>query len=235
MDAAVLVLTGLVCVASTRGVAGWVVHATTIMAIAATLGTILLFVLPRIEPVLANCAVHSPLRRFASTGVREVAGEFLQGMRSLQEAPRACRFAGLTILIWLLDACAAVTVARALDLSLSLHTAFLLLAALGLSSAAPSTPGYIGIYQFVAVTVLMPLGFTRTHALAYILLYQGVLYCVVLFWGGIFAWRFAGIRFDRRWRSVTDSDSEAGKTSVTARPDLSPALQSIHQGEPSLY
>ena len=62
-------------------------------------------------------------------------------------------------------------------------TAFLLLAGMGLGSALPSTPGYVGIYQFVAVTVLTPFGFSRDSALALILLLQAMGYVVVLAFG----------------------------------------------------
>jgi spermidine synthase len=63
--------------------------------------------------------------------------------------------------------------------------AFLLIAALGLASALPSTPGYVGIYQFVAVTVLPPFGLSRTDAIAYILVAQALAYVVIGFWGSI--------------------------------------------------
>ena len=58
-------------------------------------------------------------------------------------------------------------------------------AALGLGSALPSTPGYVGVYQFVAVTVLTPFGFTRTDAIAYILVAQALMYVVIGFWGSV--------------------------------------------------
>ncbi len=216
MDVAALVLIGLTCMATVRGLAGWVVHTTVVMAIAAALGTTVLLALPRAEPALARFAAHSRLRGFKSSAISIMLREFLLGMRSLQEPVRACQFVGLTAVIWLLDALAVATVARALDLSFSLQTAFLLLAALGLASAVPSTPGYIGIYQFVAVTVLMPLGLTRTHALAHILLYQTVVYCVVLFWGGICSWQAAGVRLNGRWRIFGD---EAGPENVDTEMD----------------
>jgi hypothetical protein len=41
----------------------------------------------------------------------------------------------------------------------------------------------VGIYQFVAVTVLTPFGFSRTDAIAYILLAQAVQYVDITFWG----------------------------------------------------
>ena len=56
----------------------------------------------------------------------------------------------------------------------------MLLTALGLGSALPSTPGYLGVYQFAAVTVLTPFGFSRDAALAYILVAQALGYAVVL-------------------------------------------------------
>src|SRR6266851_4096400 len=73
--------------------------------------------------------------------------------------------------------------AHAIGLSIGLPLAFLLIAGLGLGSALPSTPGYVGIYQFVAVSVLTPFGLSRTDAIAYILFYQAVSYVVVLSWG----------------------------------------------------
>jgi hypothetical protein len=59
----------------------------------------------------------------------------------------------------------------------------LLLTGLGLASALPSTPGYVGIYQFVAVTVLAPLGVAKAAALAFILLAQASGYVVLLLLG----------------------------------------------------
>ncbi|MHC1732040.1 MAG: lysylphosphatidylglycerol synthase domain-containing protein [Bacteroidales bacterium] len=73
----------------------------------------------------------------------------------------------------------------AFNLTLSIPQAFILLAALGLSSAIPSTPGYVGVYQIVAVAVLVPLGFRQEDALVYILAYQAFNYILVGVWGGI--------------------------------------------------
>ena len=73
----------------------------------------------------------------------------------------------------------------ALGFTMPISAAFLLIAGLGLGSALPSTPGYVGIYQFVAVTVLEPFGFSRTDAIAYILVAQALRYVVIGFWGAL--------------------------------------------------
>jgi uncharacterized membrane protein YbhN (UPF0104 family) len=57
-------------------------------------------------------------------------------------------------------------------MQMSLAIALLLIVGLGLGSALPSTPGYIGIFQFVAVTVLIPFHYTRAAAIAFILVAQ---------------------------------------------------------------
>jgi uncharacterized membrane protein YbhN (UPF0104 family) len=43
----------------------------------------------------------------------------------------------------------------------------------------------VGIYQFVAISVLTPFGFARTDVVAYILLFQAMTYGVLLVWGTI--------------------------------------------------
>ena len=57
----------------------------------------------------------------------------------------------------------------------------------------PSTPGFVGIYQFVAVTVLVPFGYSQSEALAYILVSQVVYYAVVTALGIIGIWRLSTI------------------------------------------
>jgi uncharacterized membrane protein YbhN (UPF0104 family) len=77
----------------------------------------------------------------------------------------------------------AIAGGRALGLTFSFRVALLLLTGLGLGSALPSTPGYVGIYQFVAVTVLTPFGIGRDEALAYILVSQVLGSLIVLAFG----------------------------------------------------
>ena len=112
-------------------------------------------------------------------------------MRALQHRSRAISFLSLTTAIWLIDSVAALEVADAFHLTLTVFQALFLIATLGLASAAPSTPGYVGIYQLVAVTIVPTFGATRAEALAYILAYQAVTYIVVTFWGLISIWRLS--------------------------------------------
>jgi uncharacterized membrane protein YbhN (UPF0104 family) len=59
-----------------------------------------------------------------------------------------------------------------------LSVAMLLIVALSLSSALPSAPGYVGVYQFVAVTMLKPFGISPSLAIAFMLVTQALNYAV---------------------------------------------------------
>jgi uncharacterized membrane protein YbhN (UPF0104 family) len=77
-----------------------------------------------------------------------------------------------------------------------IRVALLLLAGMGLGSALPSTPGYVGIYQFVTVSILTPFGVSHDDALAYSFVSQALGYVVVLALGlpclyRVKDWRYA--------------------------------------------
>jgi hypothetical protein len=128
--------------------------------------------------------------------VEQILNQVLKGVRSFHDPSRLVQFLGLTAVIWMLDGIGTVVGASAIGVPITLPIAFLLVAGLGLGSAIPSTPGYLGVYQIVAVTVLVPFGISRSSAIAYILLFQAVSYLVTLFWGliGVAKCRVAAVQ-----------------------------------------
>jgi uncharacterized membrane protein YbhN (UPF0104 family) len=122
------------------------------------------------------------------------------GLRVFHHAGRLFAFTLFTALIWVLDAMGTMVGARAFDIHLTFPVALLLLAGMGLGSALPATPGYVGIYQFVAVTILPPFGIDRTAALAMIIVGQVMGYAVVLVLGslGLFLLRGAQRKHAKR-------------------------------------
>jgi uncharacterized membrane protein YbhN (UPF0104 family) len=73
--------------------------------------------------------------------------------------------------------------ARAFLMEIHLSQSLLLLVGLGLSSAIPSTPGYVGVYQFIAVTTLAIFGYPKSQGLAFILVAQAIAMLLTLIWG----------------------------------------------------
>ncbi len=158
-------------------------HKLYIIGIAMVAGLALLPMMARMRERLETITRYFPLPPKIRTLVRDSAANFSGGLTSVWNARRAALAVGFSLAAWLLDCTAAGRIAAAMGLSLPVTKAFALLAMLGLSSALPSTPGYIGIYQFVAVLVLCPFGFSRNQALVYILVFQGVSYLQIAVWG----------------------------------------------------
>jgi uncharacterized protein (TIRG00374 family) len=168
---------------------GWLAGAARPFAILGLLGAIAIAVLPLLGSVGRTAIERAPLPRALRPRLITAMEHGLRGVRAFHNVRRLSGFLGLTVLIWSLDAVATVIGGAALGFRIPISVAFLLIAGLGLGSALPSTPGYVGIYQFVAVTVLTPFGFSRTDAIAYILVAQALMYVVIGFWGSLGLWR----------------------------------------------
>lgn len=160
----------------------------------AILGVVALVLVPYLESRLNQVLVTLPiLNEAAKARLEGLLGQFLRGVQALHDPKRAAAFVLLTCLIWLLDGIGVVILAHALHLRFTLTQSFLLLAALGLSSAIPSTPGYVGVYQFVAVIVLQPFGVSNTSAIAFIVFLQVINLLILAFWGGLAFWRASSL------------------------------------------
>jgi uncharacterized protein (TIRG00374 family) len=162
-----------------------------LLALAAALG---IAVLPLLGSVGRAAIARAPLPHAWRARLVEIMEHALRGLRAFHDMGRFSAFLALTVVIWCLDALAVVITAGALGLRMPFSAAFLLIASLGLGSALPSTPGYVGIFQFVAVTVLGPFGFSRTDAIAYILVAQALNYVVIGFWGSVGILRYRQAR-----------------------------------------
>jgi glycosyltransferase 2 family protein len=168
---------------------GWLARAAKPFAIAGIGAVLAIAVLPWLEPFMLRLLSRAPLPDGLSKTLAHLIGQVVHGIRSFHDRRRVAGFLGLTAVIWCIDATGAVFVGRAIGLELHIPWAFLLITGLGLGSALPSTPGYVGIYQFVAVSVLTPFGIARTDAIAYILLLQASSYVVITIWGLLGLWR----------------------------------------------
>jgi glycosyltransferase 2 family protein len=189
LDAIFLVLIGSISLLWLGNIPPLLANAVRIMAIAGILVLAIIIIAPHQENLLLRLFGRLPLSTRISKKIAEQIARFLVGVRCLQNGRRLATFILLTVVIWLVDALGNIIGVRIVSQTLSLSQALILLSALGLSSAIPSTPGYIGVYQFVAVTILVPFGFSRPEALAYILISQVLGYVLVGFWGLLGLWQ----------------------------------------------
>jgi uncharacterized protein (TIRG00374 family) len=183
MDVIALVLWSSLILLTVTPKPQWMEDLSRTMAIVAGMGAVCVLVLPHAEKLVQAILLRIPMPHGIRTRLQHLAGQVLLGLRAFHDWGRLAGFVCLTVMIWVADACGAMVTAHALGLHFTFQIAMLLLAGMGLGSALPSTPGYVGVYQFVAVSVLTPFGIPRDGALAYILVVQALAYVLTLAYG----------------------------------------------------
>lgn len=92
---------------------------------------------------------------------------------------------GLSVLAWAMWAVAAYLVARSLGIELSLTEAIFVTAVLNLGSAVPSSPGYVGTYEWLGVASLGLLDVDHEPALAFTILVHAAWYVPTTLFGAV--------------------------------------------------
>ncbi len=183
MDVIALVLGASLVLLTVDPKPKWMEDLSRTMALVAAAGAVAIMVLPHTGTLLEKILVRIPMPAGLRKTFLRLAEQILLGMRAFHDWGRFAGFVFLTLVIWAADSAAAIISARGLGLHFSFGVALLLLTGMGLGSALPSTPGYVGVYQFVATTILMPFGISKAAALAYILVVQVSGYVVVTLFG----------------------------------------------------
>jgi uncharacterized protein (TIRG00374 family) len=92
---------------------------------------------------------------------------------------------GLSLGAWAMWAVAALLIAQSLDVELSLTDALFVTAVLNLGSAVPSSPGYVGTYEWLGVASLGLLDIGHEQALAFTILVHAAWYVPTTLFGAV--------------------------------------------------
>jgi uncharacterized protein (TIRG00374 family) len=172
----------------------WLDRLSRTLAIGAGAGLLAVIVIPHTGNLCEAVIQRLPMPAALRPKLLKLVEQILLGLRTFHNLRRFLSFAAYTMVVWTLDAMTVIAVARGLNLHISFSVAALLICGMGLGSALPATPGYVGIYQFVAVSVLTPFGVPKDAALALILVMQALGYVVVIAFGLPGLYRFKGWR-----------------------------------------
>ena len=188
MDVIALVLFSCISLLSLNLLTGTFSSALIRVTLLALAGLVIVLCSPLLEKYFLRFLHYIPLPKNWIEKLSEQLSLFLQGMRTLQNGKRMTAFLAFTVIIWLFDSLIVILYTNIVSSVLSIPQALVLLSTLGLSSAIPSTPGYVGVYQFAAITVLVPFGFSKSIAIAFIIICQIANYLMVGFWGLLGLW-----------------------------------------------
>jgi uncharacterized protein (TIRG00374 family) len=202
VDAVVLVAWGSVVLLGIEPKPKWLESISWTTTLIAVVGVFAIAVVPHTGNLCESILRRLPMPAALRDRLLRWTGQILAGLRVFHDVSRLGRFAAMTVVIWSVDVASTLVGSAAFDLHLTLPMASLLLCGLGLGSAVAPTPGYVGTYQSVTVTVLGPFGVSRDAALAFALVSQAMGYVVVAALGLPAILRYRG-------RAEKDASAEA--------------------------
>jgi len=112
---------------------------------------------------------QSLLNRLESIG-----SGFVAGVAALRSPWHVLRFLGYTALIWIAEVSITLLIARAFHLPVSFGGSLFVILVVGLGTMVPSAPGYIGTYEFSAISALASLNVSGSGALSFALMMHAV-------------------------------------------------------------
>ncbi len=125
-----------------------------------------------------------PLPERFRNKLRHLLQGLLDGIRVFHHVRLLILFLLLTCVIWAVDAAVFVFLARVFGAYLTLPQAVVFTAALGFASSIPSTPGFVGVFQAVAVLVLPVFGVSANKAFLMVSFFQLMFLLLTVFIGG---------------------------------------------------
>ena len=108
--------------------------------------------------------------------LRRVARDVVDGLAEPLGRRRLAKVLALSLAAWAMWAVGAMLVGRSVGVELSLVEALFVAAVINLGVAIPSSPGFVGTYQWLAIAALGLFDVPREDALAFAILMQAVWY-----------------------------------------------------------
>ena len=159
-------------------------------------GIFALFVAVAASPALTNAIVGLMLR-FVPAGLRpKVSGlvqRFVEGLGILQSAKGTAIVLGLSVLAWLCEAAMYYILTFSFNLPLPFYALMLTAAVANLGTLVPSSPGYVGTFDALAVFALLLFLNADTYrnvAVSYTVLLHVALLVPITILGLYYWWRF---------------------------------------------
>jgi len=139
--------------------------------------------------------------------IRSTVSAAMNGLASLGSGRAALAIALWTLAIWTVAGLQYWVVMPAMQMRLPISAGALVLCLTSLGMVVPSSPGYVGVFEYLTTVALAPFGVGREAALAYALVLHGVLYASSSLLGAIGAWA-EGYSYARLRATLTEAQAD---------------------------
>ena len=156
----------------------WLKHAGLVLAVVTVLALAVLAIgrpgrRRSLVPAAANAFRRFTPGRLVDRG-EHIAQSFLEGISGALDARRLAGFMCLTGAAWIVEVLILYFVAGALDLSIPFGNLLFVLLFIAIGTMVPSSPGFVGTYEFFGISALEIVGVSGPVALAYVLILHAV-------------------------------------------------------------
>ncbi|MBM4431780.1 MAG: flippase-like domain-containing protein [Chloroflexi bacterium] len=151
-------------------------------------GLLLLVVLRRSRALMLFDRMALRVRLLQREGVRQSIGVAVDGLATLRSWRNATGVAAWSLAIWLCTAVQFYVVMWAMGLHLPPTAALLVVCLTSLGMVVPSSPGYVGVFEYLCVVSLSLFGVAREIALGYALVVHALAYLAPILLGGMAIW-----------------------------------------------
>ncbi len=145
---------------------------------------VIAFIAPRMQAFWVKLIHLMPVGVAFKMRLEAFLNGLLDGIRVFHNPGFLIRFLGYTVVIWLIDALVFKSLVAAFDAELTVAQSVIFVAIIGFASSVPSTPGYVGVFQAIAVTLLPVFGVKESQAFLAISFFQIMFLVITIVLGG---------------------------------------------------
>jgi len=152
---------------------------------------ILLYIMMRYKE-LTNKAIKKLLAFLKEPILKKIlnlVSYFTEGLNVLRKRREILSVSSLSILVWAFDGATFYLVAKALNLWLSYPQAYLTMAVIALGLMIPSSPAFIGVYEYFCIAALALFAVDKSLALSYAVLIHLFQFTLIVGLGLFFLWK----------------------------------------------
>jgi hypothetical protein len=121
--------------------------------------------------------------------ILNLTSSFIEGLNILRQRRKILTVSSFSILVWTFEGTTFYLGAKALNLSITYPQAYLTMVVIALGVMIPSSPAFVGVYEYFCITALALFAIDKSLALSYAVLLHFLQFSLIVGFGLFFLWK----------------------------------------------